>query len=40
MWAFATAGERPVEATLEAAAEAGYDLSPARPLMERLADNA
>ena len=39
MWAFATVGERPVEATLEAAAEAGYDLSPALPLLERLAGN-
>lgn len=40
MWAFATAGERSVEATLEAAAEAGYDLSPARPLLERLVGDA
>ena len=37
IWAFATAGERPVEETLRAAADAGYDLSPTRPFLERLA---
>jgi sulfide:quinone oxidoreductase len=37
MWAFATASERPIEATIRAAAAAGYDLSPARPTLERLA---
>ena len=37
IWAFATAGDRPVEATLAAAADAGYDLSPTRPVLERLA---
>jgi uncharacterized protein (TIGR01244 family) len=37
MWALATAGRRPVEETLGSAAAAGYDLSPARPLLEHLA---
>jgi sulfide:quinone oxidoreductase len=37
MWAFATAGDRPVEATIAAAAAAGYDLAPTRPILERLA---
>lgn len=36
MWAFATAADRPVRETLEAAAAAGYDLSPELPLIERL----
>lgn len=36
MWAFATAADRPVRETLEAAAAAGFDLSPALPLIERL----
>ena len=33
---FATAAERPVQETLQAAAAAGYDLSPALPLIESL----
>ena len=33
MWAFATAAERPVETTIEAAAAAGYDLTPALPIL-------
>jgi sulfide:quinone oxidoreductase len=37
MWAFATAGERPVDETIAAAAAAGYDLAPTRPILERLA---
>ena len=37
MWAFATATDRPVDATIAAAAAAGYDLAPARPILERLA---
>lgn len=37
LWACATAGQRPVEDTLSAAAAAGYDLAPMRPLLERLA---
>ena len=37
MWALATAGERPVEETMQAAAAAGYDLGPARAVIERLA---
>ena len=37
MWALATAGERPVEETMQAAATAGYDLGPTRPVIERLA---
>lgn len=37
IWAFATAGDRPVDATLTAAAGAGYDLSSTRPVLERLA---
>jgi uncharacterized protein (TIGR01244 family) len=37
MWAFATAGERPVKETVEAAAAAGYDLSGVRPILEQLA---
>lgn len=37
LWAFATAGDRPVEETIRAAAAAGYDLMPIRPLLERLA---
>ena len=37
MWAFATAEARPVDATIEAAAAAGYDLSATRPILERLA---
>jgi sulfide:quinone oxidoreductase len=36
MWAFATAAERPVETTIAAAAAAGYDLTPTRPILERL----
>jgi uncharacterized protein (TIGR01244 family) len=37
MWALATAGKRPVEETIRAAARAGYDLGPSRPVLERLA---
>lgn len=37
MWAFATAGDRPIETTVEAAAAAGYDLAPARPILAQLA---
>lgn len=37
MWAFATAGDRPVAATLQLAAAAGYDLTPAQPMLEHLA---
>jgi uncharacterized protein (TIGR01244 family) len=37
LWAFATAGARPVEETIRAAAAAGYDLAPVRPVLERLA---
>ncbi len=37
MWAFATAGARPVDETIAAAAAAGYDLAPTRPILERLA---
>ena len=37
MWAFATAAERPVATTLELAQAAGYDLTPAQPILERLA---
>jgi sulfide:quinone oxidoreductase len=37
LWALATAGERPVEETMQAAAAAGYDLGPTRPVIERLA---
>jgi sulfide:quinone oxidoreductase len=37
MWAFATAAERPVAQTVEAAAGAGYDLSGVRPILEQLA---
>lgn len=40
MWAFATAADRPVQETLGAAAAAGYDLSPALPLIERLGRRA
>jgi uncharacterized protein (TIGR01244 family) len=38
MWALATAPDRPVAATLELAAAAGYDLSAATPMLEHLAD--
>ena len=37
LWACATAGRRPVEETVAAAAAAGYDLTPMRTLLERLA---
>lgn len=37
MWAFATAKERPVGATIEAAADAGYDLNGVRPILDHLA---
>ena len=37
LWALATAGDRPVEETIRAAAVAGYDLAPLRPVLERLA---
>jgi sulfide:quinone oxidoreductase len=37
MWAFATAADRPVAMTIELAAAAGYDLTPARPMVEQLA---
>jgi sulfide:quinone oxidoreductase len=37
VWALATAGRRPVEEILSSAAAAGYDLSPARSLLEHLA---
>lgn len=37
MWAFATAGERPVGSTLAQAAAAGYDLAGVRPILEHLA---
>ena len=37
MWAFASAQERPVEATIRQAAEAGYDLTGVRPILEHLA---
>ncbi len=37
MWAFATAADRPVATTLELAQAAGYDLTPAQPVLERLA---
>jgi sulfide:quinone oxidoreductase len=38
LWACATSGQRPVQETLAAAAEAGYDLTPMRDLLERLAE--
>jgi sulfide:quinone oxidoreductase len=37
MWAFAAAGRRSVDEILAAAAGAGYDLTPAVPLLEHLA---
>jgi uncharacterized protein (TIGR01244 family) len=37
MWAFATAADRPVATTIQLAAAAGYDLTPARPIVEHLA---
>ena len=37
LWALSAARERPVEAVIAAAAGAGYDLSGARPLLERAA---
>ena len=37
LWACATAARRPVEETIAAAAAAGYDLTPLRPVLERLA---
>jgi sulfide:quinone oxidoreductase len=37
IWAFATAGARPVDETIKAAAAAGYDLAPTRAILERLA---
>lgn len=37
LWACATAGCRPVDETIAAAAAAGYDLAPMRPVLERLA---
>lgn len=37
MWAFVTAAERPADAIIQAAAAAGYDLAPTRPILERLA---
>jgi uncharacterized protein (TIGR01244 family) len=36
-WALATAGLRPIDEILRSAAAAGYDLAPARPLLEHLA---
>jgi uncharacterized protein (TIGR01244 family) len=40
MWAFAEAPKRPAGEILEAAAAAGYDLSPALPLLRQLAGKA
>jgi uncharacterized protein (TIGR01244 family) len=37
LWAFAEAPKRPTGEILEAAASAGYDLSPALPLLRQLA---
>jgi sulfide:quinone oxidoreductase len=37
VWALATAGRRPVDEIVGSAAAAGYDLAPARPLLEHLA---
>lgn len=37
LWACATAARRPVAETIAAAAAAGYDLAPMRPVLERLA---
>jgi uncharacterized protein (TIGR01244 family) len=37
LWACATAGQRPVDETVAAGADAGYDLAPMRGLLERLA---
>ena len=37
LWACATAAQRPVDDTVAAAAAAGYDLAPMRPVLERLA---
>lgn len=37
LWACATAGQRPVDETVAAAAAAGYDLTPMQGLLERLA---
>ncbi len=37
LWAFSAARSQPAEAVVEAAAAAGYDLSGARPLIERIA---
>lgn len=38
LWALTQAGQQPTEDLLRAAAEAGYDLSGVRPLIEQLAD--
>jgi uncharacterized protein (TIGR01244 family) len=37
LWAFSAARSQPAAAIIEAAAEAGYDLSAAAPLLERIA---
>jgi uncharacterized protein (TIGR01244 family) len=37
LWAFAAARSQPAEAIIEAAAAAGYDLSGAAPMLERIA---
>ncbi|HMR32159.1 MAG TPA: TIGR01244 family sulfur transferase [Geminicoccaceae bacterium] len=37
LWAFSTARTQPAEAVIEAAAAAGYDLSAAAPMLERIA---
>ncbi len=37
IWAMAEAGRRPVDEILAAAANAGYDLAPMRPVLEALA---
>lgn len=37
LWAFTAVRERPAEEIVAAAAEAGYDLAPARPILERMA---
>ncbi len=37
LWAFAAARTEPVDAVIEAAAEAGYDLSRSGPLLQRIA---
>ena len=37
LWAFSAARSQPAGTVIEAAAAAGYDLSAARPLLERIA---